>query len=70
MNVKIEYHLYQIRSDKEISSRKLAELSGVSKSTINNIENNRYEPTLLTICILAEALHMSTEALYSYNVTP
>lgn len=70
LNVKIEYHLYQIRSDKGISSRKLAELSGVSKSTINNIENNRYEPTLLTICMLAEALHVSPEDLYSYKVTP
>lgn len=60
------------RSDliKESAAGKLAELSGVSKSTINNIENNRYEPTLLTICMLAEALHMSPEDLYSYNVTP
>ena len=70
LNFKIEYHLYQIRSDKGISSRKLAELSGVSKSTINNIENNRYEPTLLTICMLAEALNVSPEDLYSYKVTP
>lgn len=70
MNIDIEYHLYQIRSDKGISSRKLAELSGVSKSTINNIENNRYEPTLLTICMLAETLNVSPEDLYSYKITP
>lgn len=68
--LKLNIILYQIRSDKGISSRKLAELSGVSKSTINNIENNRYEPTLLTICMLAEALHVSPEDLYSYKVTP
>ena len=52
------------------SAAGLAELSGVSKSTINNIENNRYEPTLLTICMLAEALNASPEDLYSYKVTP
>lgn len=70
MNIDIEYHLYQIRSGKGISSRKLAELSGVSKSTINNIENNRFEPTLRTICMLAQALQVSPEDLYSYRATP
>ena len=69
LDIEIEYYLYQIRSDKGISSRKLSELSGVSKSTINNIENNRYEPTLRTICMIAQALQVAPEDLYSYNVT-
>ncbi len=60
------------RSDliKESAAGRLLILPGVSKSTINNIENNRYEPTLLTICMLAEALQVAPEDLYSYNVTP
>lgn len=68
MNVKIVYHLYDIRMSKKISSQKLSDLSGVGKTTINDIENYRHDPTIKTICMLAEALKTSPEALYSYFV--
>ena len=60
------------RSDliKESAAGNLLNYPESVKSTINNIENNRYEPTLLTICMLAEALQVAPEDLYSYNVTP
>lgn len=70
MNINIEYQIWKIRSDKGISSRQLAEMSGVSKSTINNIENGRYDPTIRTICMIAEALQITPESLYSYKVIP
>ena len=49
MDVKIEYKLWEIRNNKGISIRHLAEMSGVSKSTINDIENYRHDPTIYTL---------------------
>lgn len=68
MNIEISYHLYEIRTKKKISSGVLAELSEVGKTTINDIENSRHDPTVKTICMLAEALQVAPEDLYSYVV--
>ena len=38
--------LWNIRSERNITTRELANLSGISKSEINNIENERYSPRL------------------------
>lgn len=70
MDVKIEYKLWKIRNNKGISIRHLAEMSGVSKSTINDIENYRHDPTIYTLCLLAGALKVSPESLYSYQFIP
>ena len=70
MDVKIEYKLWKIRNNKGISIRHLAEMSGVSKSTINDIENGRHDPTIYTLCLLAGALKGSPESLYSYQFIP
>lgn len=70
MDVKIEYKLWEIRNNKGISIRHLAEMSGVSKSTINDIENYRHDPTIYTLCLLAGALKVSPESLYSYQFIP
>lgn len=70
MDVKIEYKLCKIRNNKGISIRHLAEMSGVSKSTINDIENGRHDPTIYTLCLLAGALKVPPESLYSYQFIP
>lgn len=54
--MKIVYKLYEIRTQKGISLRKLEELSGIGKSTINRIENGEANPTVDIICQLAVAL--------------
>ena len=69
MNVKIKYNLYELRCRRNLSIRQLERLSGVSKSTINNIENGRYDPTVKTLCLLAGALKTTPEKLYSYRFT-
>lgn len=48
--------LWKKRTEKGYSVRKLSELSGISKSSINNIENNKVSPTIKTVEILAKAL--------------
>jgi len=47
-----------------MSLRELAELSGVSKSTIGSIESQSYNPTVMTICLIAEALNISPYELF------
>ncbi len=59
IRMKVIYRLYEIRKEKGISLRRLEELSGVSKTAINDIENNNYNPTVLTICLLADAMDLS-----------
>lgn len=62
--MKVIYKLREIRTEKGVSLRELEELSGVGKSTINRIENQTYNPTVLTICRLAEALNVPPSALF------
>lgn len=52
------YNLWQIRTAKGYSLRELEELSGVSKTTINNIENGKVNPTIGTLRLLAAALEV------------
>lgn len=68
MHIKIEYNLYQKRIEKGYTIRKLSNLSGVSKTLINNIENNMANPTMLTMCQLAVALNAKPEDLYSFQI--
>lgn len=52
------YNLWQIRTAKGYSLRELEELSGVSKTTINNIENGKANPTIENLRLLAAALEV------------
>ena len=66
--INIHYHLYDYRMQKHLTERQLSELSGISKSEINSIENNMKDPTLRTLCLLSLALEVSPEKLYSMEV--
>lgn len=48
--------LWQRRTEKGYSIRELSKYSGISKSTINRIENGKISPTVNTVEILAKAL--------------
>lgn len=62
--MKIIYRLYEMRTKAGLTITQLAELSGVSKSQINYIENGESNPTVLTICLLAEALRVEPSELF------
>ena len=47
---------WQARSNKNITLIKLAELTGISKSALNNIENEKVSPTLEELEAIAKAL--------------
>lgn len=66
----IEYHLYELRMKAGLTDRGLSELSGISKTQINQIEDGKANPTLHTICILSLALGVTPADLFSIRITP
>lgn len=63
--MKIVYHIYELRDAKNMSIRRLSELSGVSKTQISDIENGKTHPTVFTICLLSLALDVSPYQLFT-----
>ena len=62
--MKIIYKVFEKRAAAGLTTTQLAELSGVSKSQINRIENGLSDPTVTVICMLAEALNISPYELF------
>jgi transcriptional regulator with XRE-family HTH domain len=56
--------VWQARYNKNITLVKLEELTGISKSTINNIENEKTSPTLRQLEVIAQALNIRISDLY------
>lgn len=53
---KLGSNLKALRANKSITQSQLAELIGVDKSFVSNIENGKTNPTLSTITSLAKVL--------------
>ena len=56
--------VWQIRTAKRITLVELAKRSGIGKSTINNIENEKVSPTLMQLESLAAALEVHRTDLF------
>lgn len=52
------------RNRKNVTLIELSELAGISKSTLNNIENGRVSPTIEQLEIIAKALGCRISDLY------
>lgn len=50
--------LWELRTAKKLTLRELEEISGVSKTHINDIENGKTSPTVRTLELLAAALQV------------
>ena len=61
---KLGNNLKAIRTGKNITQSDLAELIGVDKSFVSNIENGKNNPTLSTITSLAKALKVPVDELF------
>lgn len=59
------YRLWELRTAKGYSLRTLEELSGVSKTEINDIENGKINPTIETLQLLAAALEVELSDLFT-----
>jgi transcriptional regulator with XRE-family HTH domain len=57
--------LWEIRFCLKITTRELSDLSGVSISEINKIENHKVSPTIDTLFKLSTALNVQIEDFYT-----
>lgn len=60
----MEILTWQARNNKNITLVKLSDLTGISKSTLNNIENGRVSPTMKQLETIAKALGVKITDLY------
>lgn len=55
---------WQARNNKKVTLVKLSKMTGISKSTLNNIENERVSPTIAELEAIAKALGMKITDLF------
>ncbi|MDU5087370.1 MAG: helix-turn-helix transcriptional regulator [Anaerococcus vaginalis] len=60
-------HIKEFRTDKGLLQQELADISGVTRQTVNAIENNKYDPTLELAFKLATALETTVDELFIYE---
>ena len=53
-----------LRTERGLSQEELARRCGVTRQTVNAIENNKYDPTLSLAFRLADALGTTVDALF------
>ncbi|MDD5918440.1 MAG: helix-turn-helix transcriptional regulator [bacterium] len=53
-----------LRTEKGLSQEELAKRCGVTRQTVNAIENNKYDPTLSLAFRLADELGITVDALF------
>lgn len=57
-------HIRQLRKQMGLRQEDLAERTGVTRQTINAIENDKYNPTLELAMRLSKLLHTPVEELF------
>ena len=55
---------WQARNNKKVTLVKLSKITGISKSTLNNIENEKVSPTIAELVAIAKALGMKITDLF------
>ena len=60
----MEILTWQARRKRGLTLQQLEALTGIGKTTINNIENGRVSPTLKQLETIARALNMHISELY------
>jgi len=60
----MENRIREKRKQLGFSQEELAQTCGVSRQTVNAIENNKYDPTLALAFCLAKALQMTVDELF------
>lgn len=60
----IKINTYKAHTDKGISTRDLEKLTGISKSTLNNIDTGKTSPNLRQLEAIAKALDLKITDLF------
>lgn len=63
----MENRIRELRKKKSMSQEGLAIMCGVTRQTVNAIENNKYDPTLALAFKLSGVLGTSVDGLFIYN---
>jgi putative transcriptional regulator len=63
----ITNRLKVLRAERDITQAQLAEIVGVTRNTINYLENNEYMPSLPLAMRLAHYFQMPIEEIFIYN---
>lgn len=61
----VENKIREMRREKGLVQEQLAKKCGVSRQTINAIENNKYDPTLALAFKLAQELGTTVDELFT-----
>lgn len=64
----VEVLTWQVRQKRGLTLRQLEELTGIGKTTLNNIENGLVSPTLNQIEAIARALGVNMSDLYTSDI--
>lgn len=62
----LKNRLQSARKEKKLSQRQLAEITGVSRTTISSIETGQFSPTAKLALILCYALDKKFEELFYF----
>ncbi|MBO6145546.1 MAG: helix-turn-helix transcriptional regulator [Bacilli bacterium] len=62
----LKNNLKEIRTEKKLSQKELADLVGVSRNTISSIETGQYQPTAKLALTLAIALDKKFEDIFYF----
>lgn len=60
-------HLRELRTARHLSQKELAQMVGVSRQTINSIENTQYNPMAKLALLLCIALDCKFEDLFAFE---
>ena len=63
----VENKIREMRREKGLLQEQLAKKCGVSRQTINAIENNKYDPTLALAFQLARELGITVDELFMHG---
>jgi putative transcriptional regulator len=67
MNERLENRLKERRTELGFTQAELAERVGVSRKTVNTVENGVFVPSTILALKLARALNVSVEELFSIS---
>lgn len=63
----MENQIREARKEIGLSQEQLAKACGVSRQTINAIENNKYDPSLTLAFQLAHCVNLTVDQLFLFN---
>ena len=64
LEIPVENHVRRVREEQGLSQQRLGEILGVSRQTVNSIENGRYDPSLPLAFKISRHFKLTIEELF------